>query len=80
MHGWRGMQTPWAFGNATDVLRLPRPEVEGGYLTYGGDVYGTENHYPSSVIHYDDDVRIFLPKLTDFKKSSSILSFCLSVF
>jgi len=48
----RGMQTVWVMGNETEVLKLPKPEVE-GYLTYGGDVYGNESHWPA-VLHYQD--------------------------
>ena len=49
----RGMQTTWVMGNETEVLeKVPRPEVE-GYLTYGGDVYGNESHWPT-VVHYFD--------------------------
>lgn len=49
----RGMQTVWVMGNETEVLdRVPRPEVE-GYLTYGGNVYGNESHWPE-VVHYND--------------------------
>lgn len=48
-HMIMGMQTVWVMGNETDVLgSVPRPEVE-GYLTYGGDVYGDENRWPSVV-------------------------------
>ena len=50
----RGMQTVWVMGNETEVLgKVPRPEVE-GYLTYGGDVYGNESHYPRVVHHFSD--------------------------
>jgi hypothetical protein len=49
----RGMQTIWVMGNETEVLdKVPRPEVK-GYLTYGGDVYGNESHWPT-VVHYFD--------------------------
>jgi hypothetical protein len=44
-----GMQTAWVFGNADDILRLPRPMVQ-GYLTYGGSVYGNLTHWPE-VVH-----------------------------
>lgn len=50
------MQTVWVFGNSTDILTLPLPMVE-GYLAYGGDVYGDDDHAPQ-VIHFfdaDDD-------------------------
>lgn len=30
-----GMQTVWVFGDTADILRLPKPQVQ-GYLTYGG--------------------------------------------
>lgn len=51
-HMVMGMQTVWVMGNETEVLKLPRPEVE-GYLTFGGDVYGNESHW-ASVVHYQD--------------------------
>jgi hypothetical protein len=52
------MQTVWVMGNETEVLgKVPRPEVE-GYLTYGGNVYGNESHWPT-VVHYNDVVSIF---------------------
>jgi hypothetical protein len=43
------MQTTWVFGNTDDILRLPRPMVQ-GYLTYGGSVYGNLTHWPE-VVH-----------------------------
>lgn len=50
---YRGMQTVWVMGNEVEVLyRVPRPEVE-GYLTYGGNVYGNESHWPE-VVHFSD--------------------------
>ncbi|GME25716.1 Multicopper oxidase type 1 [Neofusicoccum parvum] len=55
-HMIMGMQTVWVFGNSTDILTLPLPMVE-GYLAYGGDVYGDDDHAPQ-VIHFfdaDDD-------------------------
>lgn len=53
-HMLMGMQTLWVMGNSSEVLgKVPKPEVE-GYLTYGGDVYGNESHWPS-VVHYWDD-------------------------
>jgi hypothetical protein len=30
-----GMQTVWVFGDTVDILKLPKPQVE-GYLNYGG--------------------------------------------
>jgi hypothetical protein len=52
--GNRGMQTVWVMGNETEVLgKVPTPEVQ-GYLTFGGDVYGNESHWPS-VVNYDDN-------------------------
>ena len=30
-----GMQTVWVMGDTADILKLPKPQVE-GYLTYGG--------------------------------------------
>ena len=50
---FRGMQSVWVMGNATEVLdRVPKPEVE-GYLTFGGDVYGNASHWPQ-VVHFND--------------------------
>jgi hypothetical protein len=34
-HMIMGMQTVWVFGDTSDILKLPKPRVE-GYLTYGG--------------------------------------------
>ena len=55
-HMLQGMQTVWVFGDARDVLSLPRPEVE-GYLTFGGDVYGNATHYPA-VIHFSESASV----------------------
>jgi hypothetical protein len=44
-----GMQTAWVFGDAQDILKLPRPMVQ-GYLTYGGNGYGNSTHWPE-VVH-----------------------------
>lgn len=53
-HMLMGMQTIWVMGNSSEVLgRVPTPEVE-GYLTYGGDVFGNETHYPN-VVHFKDN-------------------------
>ena len=43
-----GMQTVWVMGNASEVMKADRLDVE-GYLTYGGDVLGDENKWPSVV-------------------------------
>ncbi|KAL5324675.1 hypothetical protein ACEPPN_009223 [Leptodophora sp. 'Broadleaf-Isolate-01'] len=47
-HMIMGMQTVWVMGNAEEVMKADRLEVE-GYLTYGGDVLGDENRWPSVV-------------------------------
>ncbi|CZT13954.1 related to laccase precursor [Rhynchosporium agropyri] len=47
-HMIMGMQTVWVMGNASEVMMVDEPEVE-GYLTYGGDVLGDENSWPSVV-------------------------------
>ena len=47
-HMVMGMQTVWVFGDAEQVLALPKADVE-GYLTYGGDVYGNSSHAPDVV-------------------------------
>jgi L-ascorbate oxidase len=40
-------------GDSDQVLnRVPQPEVQ-GYLTYGGNVYGNETHWPT-VVHFSD--------------------------
>jgi L-ascorbate oxidase len=52
-HMLMGMQTIWVMGNSSEVLgRVPTPEVE-GYLTYGGDVFGNETHWPN-MVHFKD--------------------------
>ncbi|KAG4413452.1 hypothetical protein IFR04_013429 [Cadophora malorum] len=47
-HMLMGMQTVWVMGNASEVMKADRLDVE-GYLTYGGDVLGDENKWPSVV-------------------------------
>lgn len=49
-----GMQTVWVFGDTADILKLPRPEVE-GYLVYGGGAYGNVTHDPE-VVHWDEEL------------------------
>lgn len=49
-HMLMGMQTVWIFGDAKDIMALPRPEVS-GYLTYGGSAYGNSSHAPQ-VVHF----------------------------
>ena len=51
-HMVMGMQTVWVFGDAEQVMALPKAEVE-GYLTYGGDAYGNSSHAPD-VIHFSE--------------------------
>ncbi|KAK7722730.1 hypothetical protein SLS57_004935 [Botryosphaeria dothidea] len=53
-HMIMGMQTVWVFGNSTDILTLPLPLVE-GYLLFGGDVYGDDEHAPQVVHFFDPD-------------------------
>lgn len=46
----RGMQTVWVMGNETEVLgQVPAPDDVEGYLSYGGNVYGNESHWPQVV-------------------------------
>ncbi len=47
-HMVMGMQTVWVFGDAEEVMALPKVEVE-GYLTYGGSAYGNASHAPDVV-------------------------------
>lgn len=47
-HMIMGMQTVWIFGDAKEVMALPKVNVE-GYLTYGGDAYGNSSHTPDVV-------------------------------
>lgn len=47
-----GMQTVWVFGDAEQVMALPKAAVE-GYLTYGGDAYGNSSHAPD-VVHFSE--------------------------
>lgn len=51
-HMIQGMQTVWVHGDADDLMKLSKPEVQ-GYLTYGGDVYGNETHAPE-VVHFSE--------------------------
>ncbi|KAI0402419.1 Cupredoxin [Xylaria palmicola] len=51
-HMVQGMQSPFVFGNATDIVKVGVPEVR-GYLTYGGDVYGNSSHAPT-VVHFSE--------------------------
>ncbi|KAJ4304489.1 hypothetical protein N0V90_000015 [Kalmusia sp. IMI 367209] len=51
-HMVMGMQTVWVFGDANDVLKVPKPEVE-GFLNFGGNVYGNKTHAPE-VIHFKE--------------------------
>ena len=51
-HMVMGMQTVWVFGDAEQVLALPKADVE-GYLTYGGNVYGNSSHAPD-VVHFSE--------------------------
>ncbi|KFG82524.1 putative laccase [Metarhizium anisopliae] len=47
-----GMQTVWVHGDASDILGVGQPDVQ-GYLTYGGDVYGNSSHAPR-VLHFHE--------------------------
>lgn len=47
-HMIMGMQTVWVFGDAAEVMALPKVQVE-GYLTYGGSAYGNSSHAPDVV-------------------------------
>lgn len=51
-HMLMGMQTVWVFGDAEQVMALPKADIE-GYLTYGGDVYGNSSHAPD-VVHFSE--------------------------
>ncbi|KID74081.1 Multicopper oxidase aurL2 [Metarhizium brunneum] len=51
-HMIQGMQTVWVNGDAEDILKVGKPDVE-GYLLYGGNVYGNESHTPQ-VVHFDE--------------------------
>lgn len=42
------MQTVWVTGDAADILKAPRPMVE-GYLAFGGSVMGNATHDPEGV-------------------------------
>ena len=52
-HMIMGMQTVWVFGDAKEILTLPRADVE-GYLEYGGNAYGNSSHAPVCR-HFGDD-------------------------
>ncbi|KAK3316564.1 Cupredoxin [Apodospora peruviana] len=45
-HMMMGMQTIWTIGSAADIMKIPCNESQ-GYLTYGGNVYGTTTTSPS---------------------------------
>lgn len=51
-HMIQGMQTVWVHGNADDIMKLGKPNVE-GYLTYGGNVNGNATYAPE-VIHFSE--------------------------
>ncbi|UNI15593.1 L-ascorbate oxidase [Purpureocillium takamizusanense] len=51
-HMVMGMQTVWVHGDAEDLMRVGRVDVE-GYLEYGGDVYGNASHAPR-VLHFHE--------------------------
>ena len=51
-HMLMGMQTVWIFGDTKDILKVPKPEVE-GYLTYGGNAYGNSK-VPAVAVHFFD--------------------------
>ena len=51
-HMLMGMQTVWIFGDAKEVMALPKVEV-GGYLSYGGGAYGNSSHAPD-VVHFSE--------------------------
>ena len=51
-HMVQGMQTVWVFGNAEDIMRVGRPDVD-GYLEYGGNVSGKESE-PAQVLHFHE--------------------------
>ncbi|KAF7969597.1 hypothetical protein HWV62_26829 [Athelia sp. TMB] len=53
-HMIMGMQTVWVFGNTTDILKLPKLDVQ-GYLTYGGDAYGNDTR-DAKVMHWDEEI------------------------
>ncbi|KAI9662960.1 MAG: hypothetical protein M1821_008007 [Bathelium mastoideum] len=46
-----GMATTWVFGDYNDIVQ--NPEMMQGYLTYGGNVYGSNGSDPT-VCHYFD--------------------------
>ena len=52
-HMIMGMQSVWLFGDAEDILKVPKPMVE-GYLIYGGGAYGNVTHDACVVHHYGD--------------------------
>ncbi|KAM7186812.1 putative L-ascorbate oxidase [Naviculisporaceae sp. PSN 640] len=45
-HMMMGMQSVWVVGNSTQIETIPMAESQ-GYLSYGGDVYGSDSHHPS---------------------------------
>lgn len=51
-HMIMGMQTVWVHGNASEVLKVSRLDVQ-GYLEFGGNVYGNGTHDPK-VVHFSE--------------------------
>ncbi|KAF2236990.1 multicopper oxidase [Viridothelium virens] len=46
-----GMATTWVFGDYKDIIQ--NPEMMQGYLTYGGDVYGSDSNDPTMCSFFD---------------------------
>ncbi|KAK9312688.1 Cupredoxin [Lipomyces starkeyi] len=53
-HMIMGMQTVWVFGDREDIRSLPYEWVQ-GYLTYGGDAYGSQTRWPKCMHYWDSD-------------------------
>ncbi|KJZ74439.1 hypothetical protein HIM_06249 [Hirsutella minnesotensis 3608] len=51
-HMVQGMQAVWVHGDADEVMRLGKPELQ-GYLEFGGDAYGNKTHAPRA-IHFSE--------------------------
>ena len=45
------MATTWVFGDYNDIIA--NPEMMQNYLTYGGNVYGTDGSDPTVCHFYD---------------------------
>lgn len=59
-----GMQTVWVMGDRKDILKLPKPQVE-GYLTYGGrECFFTPSFLDCGFIQLPHQVHMVMSRIT----------------